>query len=110
MFLRRKIELITLRISLMKCFPFFVNDNQSCSINGLANLFASISIVQAFILIFVKNISMFKILTLGILFYLLYNLVLKPKQIQQRKENTQINKDRNTSFDEGEYTDYEEVD
>lgn len=53
---------------------------------------------------------MFKIITLGVLFYLLYSLVLKPKQIQQKKQNAQIKNDKDASFDKGEYTDYEEVD
>ena len=52
---------------------------------------------------------MFKILTLGILFYLLYSLVLKPKMIEPGEKKAQIRNDSKRGTDDGEYVDYEEV-
>ena len=56
---------------------------------------------------------MFKILTLGILFYLLYKLVWRPSLLdgaqQKDQEKITIKKEPKSERDEGEYIDYEEV-
>ena len=51
---------------------------------------------------------MFKILMIGGLLYVLYNLVFKKPQIPGGEEDMKINKEEDS--DDGEYVDYEEVD
>lgn len=54
---------------------------------------------------------MFKILTIGVLFYLLYRVVFYPKAINPPEGDIKINKkneDPQKSSD-GEFTDYEEI-
>ncbi len=47
---------------------------------------------------------MLKLLTIGILFYLLYRVVISPNRLKQGAQNSADN-----TSDDGEYVDYEEI-
>jgi len=55
---------------------------------------------------------MFKILTIGVLIYLLYRVVLSPKAINSPEDGIKINKKNEDpqNSNDGEYVDYEEID
>ena len=52
---------------------------------------------------------MFKILTIGVLIYVLYTMVFKKNLIPGATEDKKLNNNQQDN-DEGEYVDYEEVD
>ncbi len=55
---------------------------------------------------------MFKILTIGVLIYLLYRVVISPKAINLPEDGIKINKKNEDpkNSDDGDFIDYEEID
>ena len=55
---------------------------------------------------------MFKILTIGVLIYLLYRVVFVQKAIKAPEDDIKINKKNEDpqNYDDGDFTDYEEID